>query len=440
MNFGICEKVQNEKWLVGTSAVDVTPPVGLWMSGYALRDKPAESAIHPLWVKAFALEDARGTKALIVGCDIIGFPREVSERIKSRVEHELKIPQDRVLLNSSHTHSGPVIEKSLVNIYPLDGTDQLLRIKNYTNELEKKVFQSIVDALSKLTPACLYYGKGIARFAVNRRNNKASEIENLYELKGPVDYSVPVIFARSGDNGSIIAIVCSYACHGTVLADYQWCGDYPGFAQVELQNIYPEATAIFLAGCGADIDPMPRLKLSLARQYGKELASAVESVIEDNAHEIPPYIKTNLRKITLELESPITKEELEQIANDPTQVDYKYRSARYLLKELAEGKLFETFYNYPIQIWNLGGIPLVALGGEVVVDYARFIKQTLGQDTIVLGYSNDVMAYIPSVRVLHEGGYEGGDFQIGYGLPAKWKESIEERIITTVKKLWDEVR
>lgn len=431
---------QDMEWFVGVSAVDITPPVGLWMSGYALRDKPAQSAIHPLWVKALVLKDKNGTVAVMVGCDIIGFPREVSERIKSRVEKELKIPPERVLLNSSHTHSGPVIEKSLVNIYPLDGTDQLERIKNYTAELEDNVFQCIAKAVSKLIPANLYYGKGIARFAVNRRNNKPDEIENVFEFRGPVDYLVPVLFATSVDNGSMIAIVCSYACHGTVLADYYWCGDYPGFAQIELQNMYPGAVSIFLGGCGADIDPMPRLKLSLARQYGKELACAVETVIEDNAQAIPSNLSTSLEFVTLELEQPIRKEELERIANDPTQVDYKFRSARYLLRELAKGRSFSDVYDYPVQVWNLGGIPLVALGGEVVVDYAKCIKSMLGNNAIVLGYSNDVMAYIPSVRVLHEGGYEGGDFQIGYMLPSKWKESIQERILSTVQKLWHKVK
>lgn len=431
--------IQDNKWLVGVACVDITPPVGLWMSGYAHRDKPAESAIHPLWVKALALQDMQGTLAVIVGCDIIGFPREVSDRIKSRIEQELKIPSERVLLNSSHTHSGPVLEKSLTNIYPLDGTDQMERIKKYTTELEEKVFQSVVESVSKLVPANLYYGKGIARFGVNRRENKASEIENLFGFKGIVDYSVPVLFARALEDNSVIAIVCSYACHGTVLADYYWCGDYPGFAQIELQKMYPGSVAIFLAGCGADIDPMPRLRLSLARQYGKELACAVESVMEDSPLQVSSHLSASLGTVTLELEQPISKAELEQIANDPTQVDYKFRSAKCLLQELSEGKIFPTSYEYPIQVWNLGGIPLVALGGEVVVDYSKFIKQKLGNNAIVLGYSNDVMSYIPSVRVLREGGYEGGDFQIGYGLPAKWKGSIEERILTGVEKLWKEV-
>ena len=36
------------------------------------------------------------------------------------------------------------------------------------------------------------------------------------------------------------------------------------------------------------------------------------------------------------------------------------------------------------------------------------------------GYANDVMAYIPSLRVLKEGGYEGGGAMIYYGLPTVW--------------------
>lgn len=73
------------------------------------------------------------------------------------------------------------------------------------------------------------------------------------------------------------------------------------------------------------------------------------------------------------------------------------------------------------------------------MDYATFIKQILGHQAIVLGYSNDVTGYIPSLRILKEGGYEGGDFQIGYGLPSKWEESIDERILSNVEKLWKDV-
>jgi len=131
---------------------------------------------------------------------------------------------------------------------------------------------------------------------------------------------------------------------------------------------------------------------------------------------------------------------LEQIANDPKQADYMRRSAEFLLRDIAKGVPLRTYYDYPIQVWNVGGIPLVALGGEVVVDYAIFIKQKLGPNAVVLGYSNDLMSYIPSVRVLREGGYEGDTSQLPYGMPAKWRESIEEDILTTVETLWNKVK
>lgn len=426
-------------WYVGVSAVDITPPVGMWLAGYAMRDKPAESVIHPLWVKAVALQDKQGRKGVIVGSDILGFTRELSERIKQRVKRDLGIPPESVLLNSSHTHSGPVIEGSLMPLYPIEGTEQVEKIRNYTADFEEKVFLAIQGAVSDQKPARLYYGKGVVRFALNRRNNKESEIESLFEFKGPVDHSVPVFVVRSTVNDEIITIIFGYACHATVLSGYQWCGDYPGFAQEELQKFFPGTTAMFVAGCGADINPLPRRKLSLARQYGRELASAVAQVIEEGMVELPSQLLTGLRSVELELEPPKTKEQLEEIASNSKQPDYMRRSAEYLLRDLAKGVPLRTSYNYPVQIWNIGGIPLVALGGEVVVDYAIFVKQRLGKDSVVLGYSNDLMSYIPSVRVLREGGYEGDTSQLEYGMPAKWKESIEERILSTVELLWSEM-
>ncbi len=426
-------------WLVGVSAVDITPPEGMWLAGYAMRDEPAESAIHPLWVKAVAIEIRNCTKSVIIGSDILGFPRELSERIKNRVQNELGISSENVILNSSHTHSGPVIENLLMPLYPIEGTEQVEKIKLYTAELEQKVFQAIKDAVSNLKPARLYYGKGVVRFGVNRRNNKESEIETLFEYKGPVDHSVPVLVAKSLEDDKILGVVFSYACHATVLAGYQWCGDYPGFAQEELEKLFPESVAVFLAGCGADINPLPRRKVSLARQYGKELACAVERVIEDGLEELPPKLITSLKYVYLELEEPKSKEQLEQIVSDPKQADYMRRSAEYLLRDMAKGIPLRRGYEYPVQVWNVGGIPLIALGGEVVVDYVIFVKQRLGQKAIVLGYSNDLMSYIPSVRVLREGGYEGDTSQLGYGMPAKWRESIEESILNAVQELWSVV-
>ncbi len=74
------------------------------------------------------------------------------------------------------------------------------------------------------------------------------------------------------------------------------------------------------------------------------------------------------------------------------------------------------------------------LGGEVVVDYALRLKHELTGDVWVTGYANDVMSYIPSRRVLREGGYEGATSMVYYGLPTTWGPTIEEAIVREVHR------
>ena len=70
----------------------------------------------------------------------------------------------------------------------------------------------------------------------------------------------------------------------------------------------------------------------------------------------------------------------------------------------------------------------ITLGSEVVVDYSlRFKREFAGAAGVwVAGYSNDYAGYVPSLRVLKEGGYEAA---------AGWAESVEERIASKVQEL-----
>ncbi|HOQ30928.1 MAG TPA: neutral/alkaline non-lysosomal ceramidase N-terminal domain-containing protein [Candidatus Hydrogenedens sp.] len=438
---GLFNSSADEVWKAGIAVCDITPPTGLWLAGYAMRDHPAEGAIHPLWVKALALQDAPGKTAVIVSSDILGFTAEMSQRIKQQVKEKTGLDTGDILLNSSHTHSGPIVGDSLIAMYIIsEDTEHLDKIQRYTEELERKVVDTIVNAMEHLEPAKLFMGRGVVRFAVNRRNNKEAEIETTYDYKGPVDHSVPILVVKNVIDDTIRSMVFGYACHSTVLSGYQWCGDYPGFAQIDLEQTYPTAKALFVAGCGADINPLPRRTIALAQQYGKELAAAVTRAIEDNLQELPPSLKTSYETVTLPLETPLTKEELQQISDDTKKAEYIRRSARYLLKKLERGIPLRTSYPYPIQVWNMGGFPVIALGGEVVVDYAIAVKQRIEPNAMVLGYSNDLMSYIPSVRVIREGGYEGDTSQLEYEMPAKWKEEIEELILNAIAQMWAKIK
>jgi hypothetical protein len=114
-----------------------------------------------------------------------------------------------------------------------------------------------------------------------------------------------------------------------------------------------------------------------------------------------------------------------------------------LLKQIAEkGELQKGYPHYPVQVWRLGdGVVWVALGGEVVVDYAIRLKKSLtGRRAVwVTGYANDVCAYIPSARVIKEGGYEGDSSQVYYGMPGKWSPKIEDAIVNKVEGFAKEV-
>jgi len=87
--------------------------------------------------------------------------------------------------------------------------------------------------------------------------------------------------------------------------------------------------------------------------------------------------------------------------------DYLKRSAKELLRRLERGETLKASYPYPCQVWKLGDQAIMALGGELLVEYAIELKKAFGPDIFVMGYSNDIMAYIPSETVLKEGGYEG---------------------------------
>jgi hypothetical protein len=428
-----------EEHKAGAARVVITPDLGVWMSGYASRDKPAEGKVHELYAKALALEDARGQRLVLVTTDLVGLPRDLSEAVASAVQKQTGLPRDRLLLTSSHTHCGPVVRGNLMDMYDLDA-EQRAKIERYAEELRTRMIRVVADALADLKPAELALGTGTARFAVNRRQPTEKGVINGIHPTGPVDHSVPVL--RVKVKGELRAVVFGYACHNTTLQFFQWCGDYAGFAQANLEERHPGAVALFWSGCGADANPLPRGTVELCKKYGQELADAVETVLAGTLTPVKGDFQARYAVVPLPLGALPGRDRF--VAD----LLSKNRAARVraekLLKILdAGGKIEESYPHYPIQVWRLGDqVVWVALGGEVVVDYALRLKKELGQQRPlwVTAYANDVMAYIPSVRVLKEGGYEADSSMIFYGLPTKWAPEIEEIIVKKVHALVQDVQ
>lgn len=421
-------------WKAGVSRVVITPEELIWMSGYGSRDRPAEGTLHDLWAKALVLQDASGRKALFVSTDLRGIPKYISDRVRNRIKEKYGLSMDQILLNSSHTHTGPVMFDLVTNfvfIYPRDSS-QRRKIEQYSLKLENDLVNLVGQALTSMVPVQVSTGNGIARFAVNRRNNEESGIAEQTDLAGPIDHAVPVLKVAN-EAGKLIAIAFGYACHPTVLNGYQWSGDYPGFAQMELEKIYPGVTAMFFQGAGGDQNPMPRRSVALAQQYGAELAAAVKRVLQEKMDQQPASLTTTYSEVSLPLQKPPTKEVLSKAAEGSPGTE-KYWAIR-LLNELNNGRSLRTSYPYPIQVWKIGHQPIITLGGELVVEYSINLKRIFGRNTFVFGYSNDVMSYIPSATILREGGYEGASSQKVRGMPSTWKPIIETLILEEVMRL-----
>jgi hypothetical protein len=421
-------------WKAGIAVEVITPAEPMWLAGYASRTKPADGKEHDLHVKALALEDPEGSKFVLLTADLIGVPRLLGEAVAAAVQKRSGLPRERLMLTISHTHCGPAIADNLSDMY-LMPESEAAKIGPYTDSLRKKMIDVIVKALAGLKPATLSVGKGTARFAVNRRKPTPKGVINDANPGGPVDHDVPIL--RVECDGKLLAVAFGYACHNTTMQYYHWSGDYAGFAQIDLEKKHPGITALFWAGCGGDANPLPRSKIELCRKYGKELADAVDAVLENKLEPITGTLSARYATIALPFASI---PDGAQIAADRLSKNHAIRKRAERFKKImdAGGKIDDHYRHYPVQVIRLGDqVVWVALGGEVVVDYSRRLKKELAgkQAVWVTGYANDVMAYIPSARVLKEGGYEADSSQIYYGMPSKWSPVIEERIVARVHEL-----
>jgi neutral ceramidase len=432
---------QETTWKAGVARVNITPEKLMWMSGYAARDKPAEGKLTDLWAKALALEDPGGKRCLLVTMDLVGIDRPLSQAVCAEIMKKHGLPREAIILSVSHTHCGPVVRSNLNVMYDLDATQQKY-VAEYAELLKKRLVEVADAALKERQLVRLSWGLGQMTFAVNRRNNVEKDVPKLRatgKLKGPIDHDVPVLAVRDRED-KVLAVAFGYACHATVLSFYQWCGDYPGYAQAELEKMHPGATALFWAGCGADQNPLPRRSVELAKEYGHELAAAVRRVLDAPMQSVGGGLAMSYAEVPLPFAELPTRERL---AEDTLSKNKNIaRRATMLLARLDKDGSLPPTYPYPVQAWRLGDkLDWIALGGEVVVDFALRLKPEIAPGrTWVMGYANDVMAYIPSLRVLKEGGYEGGGAMVIYGLPTVWGPRVEETIVDAVHEQIKQVR
>jgi hypothetical protein len=422
------------EWKVGLAEVKITPDRPIFLAGYASRNKPFEKVTTDLYAKALALDDNAGHIAILVTTDLIGLTAAISEPICQRLAEKAGLKREQILLSSSHIHTGPSLSLDPKPSEGKQSADDAQRTVEYTRWLQNQLVEVVLRALEKREPARLSWGTGVANFVMNRREFTDRGVILGVNPRGPADRTVPV-FRIDGSDGKLRAVLFGAATHNTTLTDtcYEVCGDYAGFAQASVQERHPGVAAMFILGLAGDSNPYPRGTMELSREHGATLGKEVGRVLETKLRPVRGPLKIAFGPVDLPLQEPPPRAELEKLASRKGSIQAWV--AQQMLAALDKGESLPTQYRCPITVWQFGeDLTLVGLSGEVVVDYVAMLEKALGPNRLWLAaYCNDVFGYLPSARVLAEGGYETrGLYTGGIGWFAP---KAEEVLVAKVREL-----
>jgi cephalosporin-C deacetylase-like acetyl esterase len=410
---------------VGAARVDITPDYPVRLSGYGSRTNVNSGVSQRLFAKAIAIGgDAEGP-AILITVDNCGVPASLREEVLRRLDSKTRVRAERFALLSTHTHCAPMLQGVLANLFSSDiPAEHIPAIERYTRELTDRIEEVSLAALASRKPCRLSWGIGSAGFAANRRG---------YRLK-PVDHALPVLRIL-GEDGKVHALFTSYACHCTTLDIDSIHGDWAGCAQEALEREFPGAVALAALGAGGDQNPTPRRTMELARQYGEIVALEAKRVVGGTMSPVAGALDCRMKRIDLAYATLPTRQEWQgQAESKNAAIAYH---ARKNLARLDRGERLPTHLPYMVQSWSFGDdLEMVFLAGEVVVDYSLRLKREFDPRRLwVNAYANDVPCYIPSRRILDEGGYEGALAMVYYDRPARFADDVEDRILSAVREL-----
>jgi len=435
---------------VGAAVTDITPDYPVRLTGYASRTTESNGVNARIHARAVAIggtSDDPGVLtqplAVLVVVDNCGVTKDLVEAVYDEVSESLRLKRSHFVVSSTHTHSAPW----LTDFAPLIQTnilpDQQVRLDRYRTQLRRQIVDVVRAAVGKRRPARLSTGSGHADFARNRRVLRDGRYagSGVYEA-GPVDHRVAILAAHDMD-GKPIAVLTNYACHATTdaAARNKISGDWPGFAADMIETDHPGAVAMVAVGCGADVNPLRSREIDYSAEHGRQFADSVGRVLGNR----PQENETQLKPLNSQMTCQLSHIDL-PFGPLPDRDEWKSQSeqsgvngmlARRMLKKLDSDEDIPTaLTEYPVQTWQFGDdLAMVFLAGEVVVDYAIRMGEMFDADRLwVNAYCNDVPCYIPSKRILREGGYEAERSLKYYGQPTRLSPEIEDRICWTVQK------
>ncbi|MEM2961169.1 MAG: neutral/alkaline non-lysosomal ceramidase N-terminal domain-containing protein [Candidatus Bathyarchaeia archaeon] len=428
----------------GRAVVNITPPIGLYLTGFGGRAGPAQGVHDELYAKAAVISDGRSDLA-IVTMDLLGLDMDVVNAIYEGTE-SLGIPAKNTLLCASHTHSGP----ATITLRGLGDRDE-----NYVKSIEKKIIGAINEAYANRQDSILKVGKSRCDISVNRRKmTKDGKIILGENPLGPIDQAVTTIMFESQNRKTILF---NYACHPVVLgaANLLVSADYPGYAAATIERTIKGSVAMFIQGCCGNINSkIVGGTFEDAERLGNTLGKEAITALERSELEEFFTLKSSVRKLELPLQELPSEEEIEK---ERTECLKNLESAKQR-NELGIIKLWQGLLEWAdaaaelvrkgkrnltqeiqLQVIRIGDVAIVAIPGEPFVEIALEIKaRSKFKHTVVAGYSNGCIGYMPTPEAIEQGGYEVNSAYKFYDI-APLAPSAFNMIVDTAVQLCDEV-
>jgi putative membrane-bound dehydrogenase-like protein len=409
---------------VGVAALDITPSYPVRLSGFGFRREESEGVTQPIWAKALVIQRDHEEPAVLITVDNLGVPDDMVTEVATRLRRKAGILRDRLAVTSTHTHTAPMLKGVAPTLFgvaiPLSHQEHINR---YTHELTDSLEQVACRAMAERAPAYLSWGNGTVGFARNRRTHG-----------GPVDHDLPLLVVKDL-KGKVRALYVSYACHCVTLSNNRVSGDWAGYAQDLIQRDHPGALALISVGCGADANPSSGVtgdRTGVALEQGAEIAREVKRLLQGYLAPVAGPLTARMARFDLALDQLPTRAEWQEKAKRSGAQGFH---ARTQLAKLDRGESLARKVAYSVQTWAFSNqLAMVFLPGEVVVDYSLRLKRELDPARLwINAYANDAPCYIPSERVLREGGYEGADAMVYYDKPTRFAPGLEQRIIDAAK-------
>ncbi|NQX64228.1 neutral/alkaline non-lysosomal ceramidase N-terminal domain-containing protein [Paenibacillus qinlingensis] len=426
------------------TTAEITPQGPIFLAGFGDRTHKSEGVHEPLFAKAALIQ--ANTTLLIITLDVVGSDRSFIVGIKNILEEKFGLKHEEVLINFSHTHHSVA----------LTGADERLRVglfsigKDFSEDVSfygyiRDTLVSIVDeCFSQLEEGTLLLGRGTSDFAISRRKLTADGVKWAPYPEAEIDKDLIVLKLVDQEN-EVRGILYNYGCHPTSMSsdNYMISNDFPGTTSRYLEETYPGVTALFLQGCAGELKPIKSAdgdifkscSLTEMEEAGRDLAKDIISILEEQ-----PFTPIRCSFRTILVDPLLYMEQTgipfyENIINDSKVGDFRKRGAHRTIEQIQDGSVKDRTPIY-LSIWHLDEeTRLIAMEGEISTEYSLLLKSMFpGGKTIVLGYTNGVYYYVPTRKMIAEGGYEVDCNYCFGGFRGSFVPEIEDIIIGQITK------